>query len=338
VARGASVRRPARRRNRAADRTLNRLLAGAILVAGAAALFGTLSYITRSAAELGMAALPYVAWRGAIGTIAVLAFSQLAAVRATRAGGAAPAWLPERRGRALLIACFLGALVNIAMFSAFLRTTIAVVLICFYTFPALVTVAAVPLYGERINRVRGGALLLSATGLALVVLSPALASGQLALDPVGVGLAVIAALSQAAFILIAGRGFEPLPAARVAAYAICAAGALALVLALLAGDLAGLVVPLREPVAWIWILAGGIAGAAIPTTAFLLGIGLIGPSRAAILMTVEPLVGVTIAAMLLGERPTLIQLAGGVAVLAAAIILQLVPSRVPAEPEFGPLV
>ena len=69
------------------------------MVAGAAALFGTLSYITRNAAELGMGALPYVAWRGLVGTVAVLAFSQLAAVRATRRGGAAPAWLPSRRGR-----------------------------------------------------------------------------------------------------------------------------------------------------------------------------------------------------------------------------------------------
>jgi len=285
-----------------------------------------------------MGAMPYVSWRGVVGTLAVLVFTQFVGVRAVRAGSAAPGWLPPERRRALLLACLLGAVVNIAMFEAFLRTTIAVVLICFYTFPALVTIAAVPLYGERLNRVRGGALLLSAVGLVLVVLSPVLASGQLALDPIGVGLALVAALSQATFILIAGRGFGSLPAARVATYAIFAAGALALVLALLGGDTAGLAVPFHEPAAWIWILAGGIAGAAIPTTAFLLGIGLIGPSRAAILMTIEPLVGVTLAALLLGERPSVVQLVGGFAVLAAAIVLQLVPSRVPPEPEFGPLV
>jgi drug/metabolite transporter (DMT)-like permease len=285
-----------------------------------------------------MGALPYVAWRGALGTVAVLAFSQLAGVRAVRGGGATPAWLPARRGRALLIACLLGAVVNIAMFAAFLRTTVAVVLICFYTFPALVTLAAVPLYGERLGRLRAAALALSGAGLAMVVLSPLMAGGRLTLDPLGVALAVSAALSQAAFFLIAGRGFEPLPAARVATYAILAAGALALVLALIAGDLAGLAVPLHDPAAWVWILAGGIGGAAIPTTAFLVGIGLIGPSRAAILMTIEPLVGVTIAALLLGERPAPVQIAGGVAVLAAAIVLQVVPSRVPPEPEFGPLI
>jgi drug/metabolite transporter (DMT)-like permease len=69
---------------------------------------------------------------------------------------------------------------------------------------------------------------------------------------------------------------------------------------------------------------------------------MIGPSRAAIMMTVEPLVGVALAAMFLGERPSIIQLIGGAAVLVAAAILQVAPRTAPdtpaAEPEFGPLV
>jgi len=300
-------------------------------------MFGTLSYITRSADAIGLSALPYVVWRGAIGTLAVLALGQLATVRQSRAG-AAPAWLPTSRGWALVAACVLGAIVNIAMFEAFLRTTIAVVLICFYTYPALVTLSAVALYAERLTPVRAGALALSAVGLGLVVLSPLIGSGTINLDPLGLGLAVTAALCQASFFLIAGRGFAPVPAARIATYAILTAGIMALVLTVIGGDLAGLGLPLQSAQAWLWILAGGIIGAAIPTTALLVGIGIIGPSRAAILMTIEPLVGVTIAAILLGEHPTLIQIVGGVAVLTAAVILQLVPSRVPPEPEFGPLV
>ncbi|MEA2676261.1 MAG: hypothetical protein QOJ81_402 [Chloroflexota bacterium] len=301
-------------------------------------MFGMLSYITRSADALGMSAMPYVFWRGAIGTIAVLVIGQVASSRTTRGGGAAPVWLPGARRGALIVACVLGAIVNIAMFEAFNRTTIAIVLICFYTYPALVALAAVAFYGERLTPVRAGALGLSGVGLALVVLSPVLGGGAVMLDPVGLGLAVTAALCQASFFLIAGRGFEPLPAVRTATYAIMAAGILALGLALLGGDLAGLTLPLQVPEAWIWILAGGIVGAAIPTTALLVGIGIIGPSRAAILMTIEPLVAIVIAAIVLKEQPAPIQVAGGVAVLVAAVILQLVPSRVPPEPEFGPLV
>jgi drug/metabolite transporter (DMT)-like permease len=202
----------------------------------------------------------------------------------------------------------------------------------------LVTLGAVALYGERLTPVRAAALTLAGVGLTLVVLSPVLASGTINLDPLGLGLAVAAALCQAAFFLIAGRGFEPVPAARTAAYAIVTAGIMALVLTIISGDLAGLALPLNVADAWLWILAGGIIGAAIPTTALLVGIGIIGPSRAAILMTIEPLVGVTIATILLGERPTVIQICGGAAVLAAVVVLQLVPSKVPSEPEFGPLV
>lgn len=308
------------------------------MVAGAASLFGTLSYITRGAEQLGMGAFPLVWWRGIVGTAVMLLASGLLTYRAQRAGVSGAPWLPRGNGKRLLIAALLGAAVNIAMFAAFGKTTIAVVLITFYTFPALVTLFAVRLYGERLTRVRLGALALSAAGLVLVVLSPLLADTYVSLDPLGIVLALVAAVCQASFILMAGRGFAPLSPARVATYAIFAAAAVALGLTLLAGDVSGLTVPLREPEAWIWILLGGITGAAIPTTAFVTGIGLIGPSRAAILMTFEPLVAIALAALLLGEQPSPMQYVGGAAVLVAAIVLQLAPSRVPPEPEFGPLV
>ena len=315
---------------------LNRVLLGTALVALAAALFGTLSYITRSADEVGIGALPFIAWRGALATIALLPVLWLVSARSR---GADAGKLPSNRRLALIAACMTGALLNVAMFQAFLLTTIAVVLICFYTFPAIVTIAAVPLYGEKLDRLRISALALSAIGLLLVVLVPVLNSGEVRIDPLGVALAIGAGICQAAFILIVGRGFAPLPAPRVAIYALFAAGAAALALALLLGNVDGLLLPLREPRTWGWILAGGITGAAIPTTAFIAGIGLIGPSRAAIMMTIEPLVGIGLAAALLGEHPTLIQLIGGAAVLVAAAILQVAPRRsVPAEPEFGPLV
>ena len=42
-------------------------------------------------------------------------------------------------------------------------------------------------------------------------------------------------------------------------------------------------------------------------------------------MTIEPLVGVTIAALFLGEEPSLVQIIGGAAVLVAAAVLQVAP-------------
>ena len=223
---------------------LNRTLLGTLLVGSAAALFGTLSYVTRNADALGMGALPFITWRGALATLALLPIVWLASSRAARPTGIAQ--LAPNRRWALLAACLIGATLNIAMFQAFLLTTIAVVLICFYTFPAIVTIAAVPLYGERIDPLRAGALVLSGIGLVTVVLAPVLTSSDVKIDPTGIGLAFGAAICQATFILIVGRGFDPLPAPKVSLFAIFAAGAMGLVLAILFGDTAGLLVPFQD--------------------------------------------------------------------------------------------
>jgi drug/metabolite transporter (DMT)-like permease len=284
-----------------------------------------------------MGALPFITWRGLIATVVLLPVVYWVGRRLGPGHGLAQ--LPGHRKPALLAVCLIGAVLNIAMFQAFLLTTIAVVLICFYTFPAIVTIAAVPLYGERIDAVRAGALVLSGIGLVLVVLAPVLNSAEVVINPVGVVLAFGAAICQATFILIVGRGFDPLPPVRVSVYALFAAAAVAVPLALLTGNTAGFTVPFDTPEAWVWILAGGIAGAAIPTTSFVTGIGIIGPSRAAIMMTIEPLVGVILAAWLLEEHPAPIQIVGGAAVLVAAAILQVAPrTAVAREPETGPLV
>jgi drug/metabolite transporter (DMT)-like permease len=320
---------------------VNRAALGMVLVAAGAALFGTLGYVSRNAAAVGVGPLGFVAWRAGIGTVTLLAASAIVALRSSppRRWLPDPRVLEQHRRRALLAAALAGAVLNVAIFSAFQMTTIAVALICFYTYPAMVTLAAVPLYGERLDRVRSAALALSSAGLAVVVLAPLIGSAGVVVDPIGVVLALFAAVCEASFILIAGRGFDPLPSLHVSALVVLAAAVVAAPLALLAGDAGALVLPFQDPGPWPWILAGGIAGAAIPTTAFIAGIGLVGPSRAAILMTIEPLVGVLLAGLLLGERPAALQLAGGTAVLLAAAVLQVAP-RVPAEPEaeLAPLV
>lgn len=283
-----------------------------------------------------MGTFPYVAWRGLIATLAML---PLVAFMTQRFPPRTNSRLPPNRRRALLAAALLGSVVNIATFAAFSRTTIAVVLICFYTFPAIVSIAAVRLYGERIDRFRGTALIVSGAGLILVLVAPLLGATAVSLDPIGIGLALIAAVSQASFILIAGRGFRPWRPWSVGTVLILSAGAVAAILCVVTLDVAGLSRPFAEPQTWIWIAFGALIGGAIPTTIFMVGIGWIGPSRAAVLMTIEPLVGVLLAGALLGETPSPLQLVGGAMVVAAAGALQLVPPRkVAPEPEFGPLL
>jgi drug/metabolite transporter (DMT)-like permease len=98
-----------------------------------------------------------------------------------------------------------------------------------------------------------------------------------------------------------------------------------LVVGLVAGSLGGLTEPLASAAAAWPVLLAGVIGAGIPTLAFITGIRLLGAPRAAILATFEPVVGVALAALLLGQQPTIVQLLGGAMIIAAGVVLQLRP-------------
>jgi len=67
--------------------------------------------------------------------------------------------------------------------------------------------------------------------------------------------------------------------------------------------------------------------------AYISGIRRLGAPRAAILANFEPVVGVLLAALLLGERTTAAQLLGGALIIAAGVVLQLRPRAEIAEHE-----
>jgi hypothetical protein len=98
--------------------------------------------------------------------------------------------------------------------------------------------------------------------------------------------------------------------------------ACSVVLALATGAGAALAFPVRDPSILPLLAFTGLFAAAIPSILFLTGIRRIGGTRAGILMLFEPVVGVALAAVLLDEHLSPIQVAGGLAVLGAALILQ----------------
>jgi drug/metabolite transporter (DMT)-like permease len=71
------------------------------------------------------------------------------------------------------------------------------------------------------------------------------------------------------------------------------------------------------------VLLAGTIGSSIPTLCFITGISILGAPRAAILATLEPVVGVALAALLLNEQPAALQLVGGALILVAAVLLQV---------------
>lgn len=287
----------------------------------AAVGFGTLGLSARRMGELGVSALPYVTIRSLIAGLAVAA-AVGALVWTGRGGIPKTSSVPSRERAALLAAAGCGVGLNLALFAALERSAVAPVLITFYAYPALVALGAVRFYGEPIDRRRGAALMLASAGLLAVVLAPGTGSG-LPIESVGLGLAAFAAVLQATFALIVGRGFSSIPSLTSSAFLLLSAGFVFLGLAIIAGQSAAVSAPLAQPATWFWIFMAAIVGAALPTTALVTGIRRIGPARAAILMMMEPVVGVALASLFLGERPSGLQLAGAAAVVVSGILLQL---------------
>ncbi|MGI8658522.1 MAG: EamA family transporter [Candidatus Limnocylindria bacterium] len=301
---------------------------GAGLVVLAAVSFGTLGPVTRFADEAGVGSLAIVSWRAAIGATAMIillvALRQVAGRRPVglRSIGVRDRWFIGTASMANLV-------LNLSMFIAFVRIEIGLALLVFYSYPAFVAIASVLRFGERLDGVRWAALGVSMLGLVLTLTG---SGGVGELDAVGIGLAFIAALTQAFYVLAARHGFARIPPVESAALTMGGAAIGYLVIAAVTGQLASLASPLASNEALWPVLVAGFVGAAIPTLCFITGIRLLGAPRAAILATLEPVVGVALAAWLLNEQPGALQLIGGALILVAAVLLQL-GSRTVAEHE-----
>jgi drug/metabolite transporter, DME family len=228
----------------------------------------------------------------------------------------------------LMAAGVVNMLTNLAVFTAFARTSVAVVVIILYSYPALVTIGANRLWGEPIDRSRGMALVLASAGLLLVVLAPVLGGSGVDIDPVGLLLAAAGATLQATYTLLAARGFPAIPSLLGSTLILGIVVLCNVAAASLLGASAQLIAPIEDPSLMLWVIVSGVIGAAIPGVALMMGIRRLGPSRAAILMMLEPVVAVLLAGLFLAEQPSSLQIVGGLMVIAAGVILQL-PGRGP---------
>lgn len=296
------------------------LLVWSLTILTAASGFALLGPLARFAYDLGLEPFSFVAWRAAFGTAIVAA---LVAVRLRRGSRFVPPWrVPRRQGLAFAVAASAAILLNVSVFFAFGLTSVALVLIGFYTYPAMVAVVAVVRGHEPLDAGRALALLLASLGMVLVVaggLDPAVG---VRVDPLGIGLALVAALCQTVFMTISRGSYPAIPTDQAMGWIMAITVVVCAILAVVLGSAGNLIVPITSAEAFGLSAAAGILAAGLPSVAFLTGIRAIGGTRTGILMLFEPVVGVALAALWLDERIVPIQLAGGVAVLAAALLVQ----------------
>jgi drug/metabolite transporter (DMT)-like permease len=297
----------------------SRTALGGGLIILAAVCFGTLGPITRFADDAGVRPLALVAWRAGLGATVVLLL--IGALRLILGRSPLrPRDIPAPQRWFVVAGAGANLVLNLAMFVAFVRIEIGLSLLIFYLYPALVAAASVLWFDERLDAVRWSALGISLLGL---VLTLAGAGGPGRLDPLGIGLSLLAAFAQAFYVLAARHGFSAIPPIEAAATTMGLAAVGYLAIALLSGQLAVLATPMASENGLVAVLLAGLVGAAIPTLCFITGIRLLGAPRAAILATLEPVVGVALAAWLLHEQPSALQVTGGALILVAAVLLQV---------------
>ena len=296
-------------------------LLGSVLILVSAVAFGTGGTVSRLALDQGLGTLAWVTWRAVFGGIIVGGILVWAV--ATGRNRMPPRGMVSRADHLVLLGVAFGSmLVNLLMFTAFSRTTIALAMICFYSYPLLVTLGAVRIFGETIDRTRAAALVMGSVGLFLV-LAPSLVGGGVVVDPIGIALALIASAIQATCLLGVGRGFGPVPTVYPATVLLAFSGVSYVIIALVVGQFGAVVSQAVAPAVIPYLVFGTLVGAVMPTLANLAGVRRVGAGRAAILMMLEAVVGVTLAVLFLGEHPSIWQGIGGAAVLAAGALLQM---------------
>ena len=278
---------------------------GPFLCLLSAAAFGCMAIFGKLAYDAGVD----------VGSLLLVRFALAAAVLALIAASIGA--LRGLRRRAVLAGLAMGAIGYATQaglyFLALERMDASLLSLLLYTYPALVTGAAIVIGREEPSARKGAALAVATAGTALVLAG----AGTGALDPLATVMALGAAAAYTAYILTGDRvvaGVPPLAlAALVTAGATVTFGA---AVAITGGPDLGF-----APEGWGWLTAIALVSTVGAILAFFAGLARVGPSTASILSTVEPVVTVGLAAVVFGEALTAVQLAGGVLVLATVVVL-----------------
>ena len=154
--------------------------------------------------------------------------------------------MPRRTIAALSVAAAAGIILNLAVFIAFGRITIALALLAFYTYPAMVAFVAIVIERRRPDRLELAALGLALGGMTLVVAGQIEPGAGLVIDGLGLGLSLLAAVAQTVYITTS-RGYAAIPTEQAAPILLWVAALAFVVIGALGGSLDTLVRALPEP-------------------------------------------------------------------------------------------
>lgn len=203
--------------------------------------------------------------------------------------------------------------------TALTRIDAALGILLLYAYPAMVTIGAVLIGRERLNARRIFALLVATTGVVLVVSGPHHGTHDLA----GILLALGAAFVYTCTLLTGHAILRATPPLTLAGLVAMGAAITFTTTGLASGEVHFDFAP------WGWLPMIGLAlcASVLATVSNYAGITRVGPTVASILGTLEIPLGVALATIILGERLGIVQIVGGMLVLAAIVLLQFRRTR-----------
>lgn len=277
-----------------------------MLVVISASAYGSLSIVTTLGGRIGVGLLTMMAWRYALA----------APILAVIAGPRALAAVTWRRALALFVLGGGGqALVTYFSLSALAWLPAASLGFLFYTYPAWVAIFASLAGTEKLTPVRIVALAVALFGITLMVGAP----WDLALPWPGVWRALLSAVIYALYIPLLHRLRGPLDPATASAYLISGAATIFLVAAARSDGVFG---PMTSLTAWGLVATLAVYSTVVAFLTFLRGLEILGPVRAAILSTTEPLFTAVLALLILKQPLGVPTLLGGACIVAAILILE----------------
>ncbi|MGW4679926.1 DMT family transporter [Micromonospora taraxaci] len=289
---------------------------GAALCLLSAACFGAMAIFGKLAYDAGVSTGELLLVRFTLA--AVLLGIALLVRPGLRRASPAPGRPAMTGRRVLAVAIGLGAVGYAAQaglfFSALELMDASLLALILYTYPVLVTVGAVLLGRDRLSPRRGAALVAASGGTLLVLLG----AGGVGFHPLGALLAFAAALTYTIYILVADTVVHRLAPVVLSALVLTGAAGTLAVRALLTG---GVDLDFGWQ-GWFWLACIAVVSTVVAMLTFFAGLRRTGPSTAAILSTVEPVVTAVLATLVLGENLTVVQLVGGALVLSSVVVLQ----------------
>ncbi|AZG15046.1 DMT family transporter [Cupriavidus pauculus] len=270
-------------------------LAGVLLIALSASAFGAMAIFARFAYAAGADVYGLLAVRFVVAAVAMALVMRARGIRL-------PPW---RRVLALAAMGGIGYVgQSYCFFTALNHAQASLVALLLYLYPLFVTLLAAVFLKEALTTPAVIALVLCSVGAGLTV-------GGGEGEPIGIALGVAAAVIYSVYIVVGARvtaGVNAIATTTV----ICTAAALVYVTVGILRSGAG--VPPQFPATaggWLALVAIALVSTVLAILTFFAGLQKLGAARASMLSTLEPVVTVVLAALLLGEHIGPTQAEGG---------------------------